>query len=604
MKIRTKMLLSLSVTLVLLLTLSFSILVALASKEITKTLTSEITTQRENITKQVSDLITNSARSYLSAIGEESNSIADTYYKLYINDEITKERAEKLLQDSLINFIFLKSGTIFITDNQGIIISHPQENLIRTISPMQAWIQRLKKDEKGFKAYEYQGKNKLVYRIYNSSFDFNICVSANTSDFLQTVDLKELNKTMNNIVIGKTGYPYLLNKSGQIVTDKDTFRINTNILVETDVLGSRVYDPVLNSENGFFRFKKTGKNGEIIEKFVSHEVEPNSELIVCLTGDVNEMYGVVGKMKNVIIILGLVVLLILMVFVLIILSTVTTPLSIFTKSLADVTHGEGDLTKKIDLASSDEIGVMVKHFNEFLETLRGMVVDIKNTSGSLLNLKSEVVYGVDNTFATLKKISSNITSIKNQSSQLDRTVELSYLSSENIARNIENLNRAFIKELKIMKTTTDSVTSMIEDFTNIQALVSSARDNSIKISAKMNDEADVKMLEIITKSLEQIDSKAAVLHSNGDEVINNIQSLKYAANIVKDRSTQIQNESEGVKESLLNTKKITSYVVESLQVIIAGSQKISESMSNLKQTSARLETSGENLSSSVNRFKT
>ena len=31
------------------------------------------------------------------------------------------------------------------------------------------------------------------------------------------------------------------------------------------------------------------KNGEIIEKFVSHEVEPNSELIVCLTGDVNEM---------------------------------------------------------------------------------------------------------------------------------------------------------------------------------------------------------------------------------------------------------------------------------------------------------------------------
>ena len=115
---------------------------------------------------------------------------------------------------------------IFLTDEKGRIAAHSDSSKVRTISPIQAWIQRLESDEKAFKEYDESGKYKIVYRVYDSNFNVNICITALTSDFINAIDMSELNKTMNNIKIGKTGYPFILTSTGNIVThpDPDNFR--------------------------------------------------------------------------------------------------------------------------------------------------------------------------------------------------------------------------------------------------------------------------------------------------------------------------------------------------------------------------------------------
>ncbi|MCX7748818.1 MAG: methyl-accepting chemotaxis protein [Clostridia bacterium] len=45
--------------------------------------------------------------------------------------------------------------------------------------------------------------------------------------------------------------------------------------------------------------------------------------------------------------------------------------------LTDIEKGEGDLTKRINIKSSDEIGKMAQAFNKFLDKLEGMVAEIK-----------------------------------------------------------------------------------------------------------------------------------------------------------------------------------------------------------------------------------
>ncbi len=54
-----------------------------------------------------------------------------------------------------------------------------------------------------------------------------------------------------------------------------------------------------------------------------------------------------------------------------------------TQSLKDVAQGEGDLTRRIEITSTDEIGELSKWFNLFIEKLQVMILDISKCAAAL-----------------------------------------------------------------------------------------------------------------------------------------------------------------------------------------------------------------------------
>jgi methyl-accepting chemotaxis protein len=52
-------------------------------------------------------------------------------------------------------------------------------------------------------------------------------------------------------------------------------------------------------------------------------------------------------------------------------------------SMGEVAKGGGDLTKRIEIGSSDEIGQLAYEFNEFLDYLKGLIASVKRTGGTL-----------------------------------------------------------------------------------------------------------------------------------------------------------------------------------------------------------------------------
>nr|NJM01749.1 methyl-accepting chemotaxis protein [Desulfobacula sp.] len=67
--------------------------------------------------------------------------------------------------------------------------------------------------------------------------------------------------------------------------------------------------------------------------------------------------------------------------------TIVKPVEKVTESLKDVAQGEGDLTRRIEIRSKDEIADLSMWFNMFIENLRNMVADIaenaKEMTGSV-----------------------------------------------------------------------------------------------------------------------------------------------------------------------------------------------------------------------------
>jgi methyl-accepting chemotaxis protein len=110
---------------------------------------------------------------------------------------------------------------------------------------------------------------------------------------------------------------------------------------------------------------------------------------------------------------------------------IVSPIKQLSKDLRALSEGNGDLTKRIEVKSKDEVGEMTIYFNTFIENIHNIVKDISNISGVLSN---------------------NMETISNTTEELTKSTEMIAMSSMDVAEGsmlqntkLEDLNELVVK---------------------------------------------------------------------------------------------------------------------------------------------------------------
>ena len=69
---------------------------------------------------------------------------------------------------------------------------------------------------------------------------------------------------------------------------------------------------------------------------------------------------------------------------------ITRPIRRAAAMLKDISEGEGDLTKRLTVASKDEIGEMADYFNRFVEKLQGIIGHIAGNVTTVASSATEL----------------------------------------------------------------------------------------------------------------------------------------------------------------------------------------------------------------------
>jgi methyl-accepting chemotaxis protein len=72
------------------------------------------------------------------------------------------------------------------------------------------------------------------------------------------------------------------------------------------------------------------------------------------------------------------------------LKTILKPVDALRLMLMDISQGEGDLTKRLDDSTKDELAEISKYFNLFIEKLRGIISNISQTSNQVATASSQL----------------------------------------------------------------------------------------------------------------------------------------------------------------------------------------------------------------------
>jgi methyl-accepting chemotaxis protein len=89
-------------------------------------------------------------------------------------------------------------------------------------------------------------------------------------------------------------------------------------------------------------------------------------------------------------VIAIIAIIITLLFTVLVVKGVTGPLNDALLRMKDIAEGEGDLTKRITIASSDEIGQLCSAANGFIEKIHGVISNVKNSASGLSDAANQV----------------------------------------------------------------------------------------------------------------------------------------------------------------------------------------------------------------------
>ena len=242
--------------------------------------------------------------------------------------------------------------------------------------------------------------------------------------------------------------------------------------------------------------------------------------------------------------------------------------------LKDISEGEGDLTKTLDIHTKEEMGTMAKLFNQFVSKIKEVVIQVKKSSSTLSSYTDEIHDAIEQANESIEQINvevqSMIDGLQNNASVVEQTTasiqELSS-SAQMISKEAGLVVTDSEQVLSASKQGVEKLVKVVESIEQVK--ISSESMASVIDTLKHSSEEIVSIVNIINAIAEQtsllalnasIEAARAGEHGRGfsvvaDEVRKLAEQSKGSAFKINDIISQISTDIQGAS-STMNKEKI------------------------------------------------
>ena len=172
------------------------------------------------------------------------------------------------------------------------------------------------------------------------------------------------------------------------------------------------------------------------------------------------------------IIMAIVAIIVTAIIIYLVSSYTTKPIIRVVATLKDISEGEGDLTRTIDVSSKDEIGDLAHYFNLTLEKIKNLIISIKSQAVALFTIGNELANNMSQTAAAINEITMNIQSIKGRVINQSASVTETNATMEQITLNINKLNEHIDHQSTSVAQSSSAIEEMLANIKSVtQTLV-------------------------------------------------------------------------------------------------------------------------------------
>jgi methyl-accepting chemotaxis protein len=290
--------------------------------------------------------------------------------------------------------------------------------------------------------------------------------------------------------------------------------------------------------------------------------------------------------------------------------------------LRDIADGEGDLTRRIDVGGTDEVGELARCFNQFMDKLHDVVGEVKATAlhvaGASQQLSSATEYlstgaqqqasSLEETAASLEEITGTVKQNADNARQANHLATGSRDTAQN-GREVVSAATAAMAEITQASRRIAEIITVIDEIafqTNLLALnaaVEAARAGEqgrgfavvateVRSLAQRSAAAAREIKALIHDSVAKVEDGSTLVSRSGQTLEEIVASVKRVTDIIAEIAAASQEQSQGIDQ--------VNKAVGQMDQVVQQNASQTEELSTTAQTLAR---QAQQLQRLVSRFK-
>lgn len=276
---------------------------------------------------------------------------------------------------------------------------------------------------------------------------------------------------------------------------------------------------------------------------------------------------------------------------------VSRPLDNSVEMLKDIAEGEGDLTKRLDIISNDEVGSLAKWFNSFVEKLQRMfrniagdVETLASASTELAGISSQMSDGIDGIASHLSAVDSSAGEMSSNMSSVAAAIEQTSNNVNTVSRSTEDMT-ATINEIA-------KNTEKARGISN--EAVSQARKASEKVYELGEAAQDIdKVTETITEISEQTNLLALNATIEAARAGEAGKGFAVVANEVKELARQTADATQKIKDKIESIQNSTGLTIGEIEQITKVISHVNDVVSNVARSAEDQSTTTKDIADSI-----
>ena len=287
---------------------------------------------------------------------------------------------------------------------------------------------------------------------------------------LASVEASALSHDIEDIIVGKTGYCYILGLTGTTIAAKDFARVKAM----ENVIKMAATDKSLASLAAFEKMAVETDDPSIsfytykgIHKIASYATMKTTDWTVVINAPQEEFMGTVNSLRFSMIGFEFAILLVAFITVYLVARAMVKPIQKVVFALRNIAQGEGDLTVRLPVHGNDEITDMAEYFNETIEKIGASIRQVGINSSDMEEIGAELASNMTETASAVNEISANIDGVKQQTMTQAASVTETAAIIEEIVRTIKQLNNHIETQAASVAQSSSSVEEMVANITSI-----------------------------------------------------------------------------------------------------------------------------------------
>ncbi|MBN2510105.1 MAG: methyl-accepting chemotaxis protein [Spirochaetales bacterium] len=641
MKIRTQLNLSFGTGTALVLAAMTVLLGFGVKKELTGRIQSDMAHTMQATEGIVAAAANNSIKSYLKAVAEKSLDICTYHENLVQQGILTQEEAvdaaKKVLADPQFGAVG-EHGYVSVVNSSGIALIHPTDEG-SDLSGQKA-VRSVLARKTGFLAYDWTNpgesrtRRKLGYLLYFQPWDWIIWVSSYEQEFASLIRPNDIRDYLLPVVIGKTGFPYVLDASGRLIIHPS--QQGWDVYETRDAQGNFLYQDMLNDKDGegfgFFR-REDPEDGVVRDMVMMYRRIDGFDWTVVVEAQTREYYDL---LTTILVYLAAGTIAAMAIIVLITFYLGKRFDKAISRTIEQITRlTERDLTASVQVRGSDEFALMGNMCNRMAGELNTTVGNIKTSVGSSREVSDELRSHAVEVSSTVTQMDASLEQMRGGVEALSHRLKESDRGLHQIKTVIGTVNNLIDEQGVSVSQSSSAITEMVASIRNIEKMTSDKMALTDQLSTRAREGEDIlnrtvdsirdiegftsSILELIA-IIRNVASQTNLLAMNaaieaahaGDAgrgfsvVADEIRKLAETASestgsIAKSLKTMTQKIGAASSQSE-QTKEVFSYIIDGvrevslgmnetlsgLQEMSAGSEQVSSAMEHLNDLTGRV----------------